>query len=89
MNKFSLFLLLLLTKHELCNLTLVLFSVAGVMLSIENPTHETFQNLTSDVDTASIEKLYPGIVTLISRALRLPTNKLKRDDFIHDLKEIK
>lgn len=78
------------TKYLSSNkLILILCLVAFKMLSLKNPTHVDFHELTSNMDRDFIGKLYPGILTICQRALRLPLKKLKRDDFEHDLKEIK
>jgi len=59
------------------------------MLSDSKPDHQKFINLTSHIDSSTLQLLYPGVFSLLSKALRLPCNKLKQEDFVHDLTELK
>ena len=71
------------------NTNLLFISVAFKMLLMEKPDQESFVKLTSNVDHDLIKLLYPGILTVIQKAVRLPPKKLKKLDFANDLKEIK
>ena len=59
------------------------------MLCNSNSDHKKYKELTSHLDQNILRSIYPGIVTILSRALRLPCNKLKKEEFIHDLTELK
>ena len=59
------------------------------MLSTSKPDYQTFEKVTSHIDPSALRLLYPGVVTILSRALRLPNSKLKKADFVHDLTELK
>ena len=56
---------------------------------MEKPNQESFDELTSNIDRELIKTVYPGVLTIIRQAVRLPSKNLKKVDFVNDLKEIK
>jgi len=49
---------------------------------------EKFQECTKDIDAEVIQSCYPGLYTLLSRAMRLSAKRLTKKKLITDLKEL-
>jgi len=52
-------------------------------------TSEEFSTWTDDFDEEAIQSLYPGILIIINKALRLPKRQLDLESFCADLEEIR
>nr|XP_002131181.1 COMM domain-containing protein 5 [Ciona intestinalis] len=65
-----------------------LVTVAVEMSSDTNPTNHKFSNLTKGISKEAINHIYPGVFTIIRKAMRTPKNLLKKNVFENDLNEI-
>jgi len=54
-----------------------------------NTTSEEFKRWTDDIDEESVQALYPGILVIIKKALRLPKRRLDFERFCCDMEEIR
>nr|CAB3232823.1 COMM domain-containing protein 5-like [Phallusia mammillata] len=64
----------------------VIVKVASDMLRGNDAS--VFQNLSKDIDRALIETIYPGVLLILQRTLRIPVNAIKKKHFQTELMEL-